>query len=63
MLITQMLFFSIDIWEPSITSEQLFEFANQHGIGWAVLMGSNSNIDDDYEVEECPHYTLLTVME
>ncbi|MEM3736037.1 MAG: TlpA disulfide reductase family protein [Candidatus Bathyarchaeia archaeon] len=52
-------FLSIDIWEPSITRQQLIQFADEHNIGWPILMGSNSNIDRDYNIEGVP--TLYVV--
>lgn len=51
---SNVVFLSIDIWEPSITRAQLVEFANEHNMGWAILMGSNSNIANDYGIEGVP---------
>jgi thiol-disulfide isomerase/thioredoxin len=48
------IFLSIDIWEPSITRQQLIQFAMEHNMGWPILMGSNSNVADDYEIEGVP---------
>lgn len=52
-------FLSIDIWESSITREELIGFANEQNIGWAILMGSNSNIDSDYDVEGVPTLYII----
>ena len=52
-------FLSIDIWETGITAQELQTFANNHGIKWPVLMGADSDIDQDYGIEGAPTIIIL----
>jgi len=53
------IFLSIDIWESGITAEGLQAFANDHNMTWPILMGSDTNIDKDYEVEGVPTVVII----
>ncbi len=52
-------FLSIDIWESGITAEQLRNFASDHGVKWPILMGSDSNINQNYEVTCLPTIFII----
>lgn len=53
------IFLSVDIWEPGATAQHLQDFASDHGIGWPILMGTDSGIDDDYTVQGVPTIVLI----
>jgi hypothetical protein len=42
-------FLSVDVADPEVTVEGLQAFAIGHRIKWPILMGSNSNVQQNYE--------------
>ena len=53
------IFLSIDIGEPDITAKEMQTFAEEHDMGWPILMGSNSIIDQSYNVQVLPTIYII----
>ena len=53
-------FLSIDIWEPDATAQTLQTFATSHNMGWPILMGTNG-IDDDYGITGVPTICIIDI--
>lgn len=52
-------FLSINIKEPGISAETLRSFAEEHGVTWPILMGSNSDIAQVYGVTIVPTLFII----
>ncbi len=55
----QVIFLSIDVKEPDITPKDLQTFAEEHEMGWPVLMGSASTVDRSYNIWILPTICII----
>ncbi|MDD2665721.1 MAG: TlpA disulfide reductase family protein [Methanocellales archaeon] len=55
----QVIFLSIDVKEPKIAPKELQTFAEEHEMGWPILMGSSSTVDRSYNVWILPTICLI----
>ncbi|MDD2778247.1 MAG: TlpA disulfide reductase family protein [Methanocellales archaeon] len=53
------IFLSIDVKEPDMTPKELQTFAEEHEMGWPVLMGSASTVDRSYNIWVLPTIYII----
>lgn len=50
----QIMILSVDIRDPDLTNTDLQTFAEEHDMGWPILMGSSSNVAESYKIQVLP---------
>ncbi|MFC1786548.1 TlpA family protein disulfide reductase [Halobacteriota archaeon] len=50
---------SVDIRDPDLTAEDLRTFAEEHDMGWPVLMGSSTTVPQDYKIQGLPTIYII----
>ena len=55
----QIIILSVDIRDPDITAKDLQNFAEEHDMGWPILMGSSSNVAESYKIQVLPTIYII----